>query len=159
MTEFMKKNRYSKPVRKEMPSRRKLAMEAHRLQVAVQQKNHELRCTREDLERTSDRRRVWESRAESMREENEKLRKQVEAMMPPERFLHVFPVRGFRQVEVEEMMRVQTLHLPRAHLVVEVGLEHFRRREMRDPQAYKEALADHIARQARKVVMEGLQIR
>lgn len=103
----MKKSRYSKPKGKEVPSRRKLAMEAERLQVAVEQKAHELRCTREDLERTSDRRRVWESRAESMREENERLRKQVEGLMPPERFLQVSRVDGFGKVD--EMQRYQTV--------------------------------------------------
>lgn len=134
-------------------------MEAERLQVVVQQKQHETRCVREDLSTARQERNQWRDRAETTREECERLRKQVEDLMPPERFLHVFPVRGFRRGEVEEMMRVQTLHLPRAHLVVEVGLEHFQLLEMRNPEVYRAVLADHIARQARKVVLEGLEIR
>ncbi len=159
MTDFMKKKRYSKPERTEVPSRRKLAMEVAKAQAEAALLDLDLKRRQLDLVDLRQACNEWMWRASSAEGENARLRKQVEAMMPPERFLHVFPVRGFRHGEVEEMLRVQTLHLPRVHLVVEVGLEHMRMREMRDPAAYKEALADHIARQARKVVMEGLQIR
>lgn len=58
-----------------------------------------------------------------------------------------------------KMTHYQTVHLRMVHLGIQVEVEHFQMRVVRDSTVYREALADHIARQARQVVLEGLEIR
>ena len=154
----MKKNRYSKPVRKEVPSRRKLEIEAQRLQVVAEQRAHELRYTREDLETVRDERRTWRGRAESMREENERLRKQVDGLAAPKRFLHVTARPGPK--EREEMMysRHWQVEMPRYHVGVDVSVERFQTMARGDGGVFAEALADQLAREVKRVVMENLRI-
>lgn len=151
MPKFMKK-RYSKPVGKEVPSRRKLAIEAHKLKVEVEQRRHEMRCQKEDLEAARKARWQWQGREETMLEENERLRRQMGEMLPEMQFVTV----RSRVINREDVMRLVHVNHGEVPVGVVVHWPAFQRRDLGDTanQAFVQAMADQIVQKVKKQVLE-----
>lgn len=146
----MKKNRYSKPERKELPSRRKLAMEAKRLQVIAAQQQHEKRWLEQDLETSRDAQRIWERMAQTMGVEMERLRKQMDDMLPDDRFVQV----SARVLLPEEITMARHVSLNPGRVVVcaKVDFCRFNRHDCGSlgNQAFVRALVDQLCRRVRE---------
>lgn len=138
-----------------MPSRRKLAMEVAKAQAEAALLDLDLKRRQLDLVDARKDRGRWESRAESMRAENEVLQRQMKAMLPNDRFVRV---RGWNASR-DEVMR--SLHFPPGcvSIGVDVQWSAFERRDC-GPQvnvAFKEALVDRICREVKEKVVEQLR--
>ena len=125
-------------------------MEAERLQVVVQQQQHELRCQKEDLETARDDRRTWRGRAETMREENVRLRRQMDEMLPEMEFVKV----GRWVNGPEDVMRCLHVNHGLVHVGVDVQWRPFQRRDLggKANEAFIQAMVDRICRQAKEQV-------
>lgn len=153
----MKKNRYSKPERKEVPSRRKLAMEAKRLQVIAAQQQHEKHWLELDLETSRDARRIWERMAQTMWVEMERLRKQMDDMLPSDRFVQV----SARVIKPEEMMARHVSFNPCQVVVcANVDIRRFQRRDCGSlgNQAFVRAVVDQLCRRVREKLEVELRL-
>lgn len=142
------KKRYSKSEKKSTPSRRKLSSAVKALEVIASQQRHELRCQAEDLDGARSDRRQWRSRAEAMQQENEKLRKQMDAMLPVNDFVTV----GSWQPNREMMMRNLHVNNGVIRVGVDVSWRAFERRDMgrMANEAFIEATVDSICRRAKE---------
>lgn len=125
-------------------------MEAERLQVVVQQQQHELRCQKKDLETTRQTRWQWQGRAETMLEENERLRRQMDEMLPEMQFVEV----GSWQQSREMMQWSRRVNPGFVAVGVDVQWRAFERRDCGAGanEAFVQALVDRICRQVKDQV-------
>lgn len=143
----MKKNRYSKPKGKEVPSRRKLAQLMDRQDVVQAQQAHELRCTLEDLETAREDRRAWRGRAETLQAENERLCRQMDEMLPEMEFVEI----GRCVKGPDDLMRCLHVNHGLVRVGVNVQWRPFNRRDLggQSNEAFVQAMVDRICREVK----------
>lgn len=143
----MKKNRYSKPKGKEVPSRRKLAIEAHQLKVEVEQRRHEMRHLGLDLETAREDRRAWRGRAETLQAENERLCRQMDEMLPEMEFVEI----GRCVKGPDDLMRCLHVNHGLVRVGVNVQWRPFNRRDLggQANEAFIQAMVDRICREVK----------